>query len=197
MNNSKIIENIDNKLVFYNGSITEIGLGDDGRYYIAFNTNTGERYQITCSSTLLSYSYRDTSRSWHDLCNIYSSMYMTTETVSFSGNRMILSGILTSANKEIITSFTLPKIIPSGATITLNIFKANIRIPSGSYLGTKGTTIAYVNGGTDFLAGSKVKVQFVAGTNIATISITMATAFTIGNIPLGIELNAVDMIITV
>ena len=124
--------------------------------------------------------------------------FNSTETITYSNVQLLCIGFLTNNAKTIKASIILPKRVPSGANITLNTFKANIRIPNGGYLGTGGTTTSYVSGGTDFLKGNTSgSILYAPGLNTITVPITMSTAFTANNIPLNIELNNFEVTITV
>lgn len=114
---------------------------------------------------------------------------------TYSDTRGPFLGFLTSSGVDIFVNIPLPKKIPSGIKITLNSFKANIRIPAGGYMGTDGKTTYWTEGGLDFLAASSNAImnEYLAGCTFCTMKLILKNAFTTNNIPIAIEVNEIQL----
>ena len=92
-------------------------------------------------------------------------------------NRLVLSGMLTNAAKEVWFTVPLPKSMGS-LTPTVSTLKLNIRTTDGGYL----LSNAYVTGGYDIMTDANLSILATKSTdNMLTIEVTNTTAWSATN----------------
>lgn len=103
-------------------------------------------------------------------------------------NRTLLyHGFLSNSQKTVTIDVPLPKILPSGATVTIDSLKINMRKPAGGYI---GSAASYVSGGEEYVGNANytVSLNSIMPHRIAIALTNSASTFnSTNNVPISIE----------
>lgn len=68
---------------------------------------------------------------------------------------LVYHGFLSNSQKTVTIDVPLPKILPNGATVTIESLKVNMRKPAGGYIGASDS---YVEGGMEYVGNANYTV---------------------------------------